>query len=198
MSNRTLVSVAVIVWGIAVMLGVFVGAQLLLGLHVDYGLLVNALAAIGAVSAALVALWIATTDRQERKQEREDADRQQAGLVRITGRWQSLGPSSDPYVQVIVNNWGKLPIVDVEATKWEWGGHEAEFSRERLDAVMPSPVATGDRAGYWEIVPTDDLTKTAMEVPTITKDTDMTVTVEFTDAGEKRWRRSNKGLLERA
>jgi hypothetical protein len=102
-------------------------------------------------------------------------------------------------VQVIVNNWAKLPIVDVELTRWEWEGHEAKFSKpQRIEAVMPSPVATGDRAAHLEIVPTDDATKTAMAEPTITKDTDLTATFEFTDAGEKRWRRSNKGLLERA
>jgi hypothetical protein len=200
-----LVNVVIIVWAIAVLLGVFVGAPLLLGLHIDAGLVINALTAMGAFSAAAVALWIATTDRQERKQEREDADRKQAGLVRITARWQSLGPGPepsgdvDPYVQVIVNNWAKLPIVDVELTRWEWDGHEATFSHpQRIEAVMPSPVATGDQAGHWEIVPTDDATRTALAAPTITTNTDLTVTVEFTDAGQKRWRRSNKGLLEPA
>jgi hypothetical protein len=34
--------------------------------------------------------------------------------------------------------------------------------------------------------------------PSVSNLTDVTVTIEFTDAGEKRWRRSNKGLLERA
>jgi hypothetical protein len=194
-----LASVAAIVWGIAVLVGVFVGAPLLLGLDIDAGLVINALAAAGAFSAAAAALWIATTDRRTREQEREDADRKQAGLVRIKAGWQSLGRSRDvdPHVQVIVNNWANLPIVDVELTRWEWEGHEAKFSKpQRIEAVMPSPVVTGDRAGVLTVVPTDDATKTALAEQTITPDTDLTVTVEFTDAGAKRWRRSSKGLLE--
>ncbi len=138
-------------------------------------------------------------------------------MVRITTRWQSLGPGphpsgyEDPYFQVIVYDWGNLPIVDVELTKWEWDGHEARFSQvrtweagkatqlsapERVEVVMPGGVGPRGQ-GYWEIVPTDDATKTAMAEPTITTETNRSATIEFTDAGEKRWRRSNKGLLER-
>ncbi len=62
-SNRDLASVAVIVWGIAMLLGVFIGAPLLLGMQVDVGLIINALAAMGAFGAAVAAVWVATGDR---------------------------------------------------------------------------------------------------------------------------------------
>lgn len=210
MSIRTLVTVAAVVWAIAVLVSVFVGLPTLLtisGVNVNFSLIVNALAALGSVSAAVVALWIATSDRRDRQKEREEADRKQAGLVRIKARWQSLGYDQDesvrvaPYIQVGINNFGTLPIVDVQLTRWEWEGHEARFVMkppyEPPAAVLPSFRSTaGDRAEWMEFVPTDDVTKTAMAAPTITRNTDLTVTVEFTDAGEKRWRRSNKGLLE--
>jgi uncharacterized protein (DUF433 family) len=84
MSNRDLANVAIIVWGIAVLLGVFVGAPLLLGMQIDVGLIVNALAAAGAFSAAVAAVWVATSDRRVRKRvrkkERDKADKAQAGL----------------------------------------------------------------------------------------------------------------------
>jgi hypothetical protein len=66
MSNRHLTAVAAIVWGIAVLVGVFVAAPLWFGLNVDVGLYINALAAFGSVAAASAAVWIATTDRRER------------------------------------------------------------------------------------------------------------------------------------
>jgi predicted MFS family arabinose efflux permease len=35
-------------------------------MHIDAGLIVNALAAVGALSAAVAAVWVATRDRRER------------------------------------------------------------------------------------------------------------------------------------
>jgi hypothetical protein len=196
MSNRDLANVAIIVWGIAVLLGVFVGAPLLLGMQIDVGLIVNALAAAGVFSAAVAAV-LRGHKRPGSTQERARQSRQSASrLVRIQLGWQSLGGreafKQRAYAQVIVNNWGTLPIVDVKATRWEWEGHRAEFRNEptQLDAVMPSPVASGDRAGVLKLYPTDDATKTAMAAPTITQDTNLTVTIEFTDANGMTWKRT--------
>lgn len=174
MPNRSLLTAAIvvsstaaaiIVSSAAMLIAVFLGLPLLLtllGAHVDGGLIISVLVAVGAFSAAGAAVWVATSDRRERTKERDAADKAQAGLVRIRLRWQSLGGThleghalplgaarTDPYAQVIVNNWGTLPIVDVKATRWEWEGHRAEFRNEptQLDVVMPSPVASGDRVG---------------------------------------------------
>jgi hypothetical protein len=192
MSNRDLTTFAVIVWAIAVLVAVSIGVPMLLtlgGVHVDAGLIVNGLAAIGAFSAAGAAVWVATSDRRERIQERDEAHRMQAALVRMRLRWQSLGDSQDdPYVQVIVNNWGTLPIVDVRAIRWEWGeGNRTGFRSDPtdLEVVMPSPVATGDRAEQLKLYPTDVTTRAAM-----TQDTDLTVTIHFTDANGNIWRRT--------
>jgi hypothetical protein len=217
MPNRTLASVAVIVWGIAVLLGVFVGAPLLLGLPINVGLIVGVLSPIATFAAVAASLWIALSERRELRRERDEHDRKQAGLIRVEGVWQFLGPGphptpsgdEDPHVQVIVSNFGSLPIFDLHVTKWDWKGHEAQF-QERTSASghapwtffkPPRPIQAvtpwGPVKGFWVIVPTDELTKTAMADGTITSDTDMTLTVEFTDAGEKRWKRSNSGALER-
>ena len=84
MPNRSLLAVAIIVWSVAVLVAVLLGLPTLLtvaGVHVDAGLIVNALAAAGAFSAALAAVGIATSDRRERARERDAEDDVQAKLV---------------------------------------------------------------------------------------------------------------------
>jgi membrane associated rhomboid family serine protease len=84
MPNRSLIAAAVTVWSVALLVGVLLGLTMLLtdmGVDVDAGLIVNALAAAGAFSAAAAAVWIATSDRRDRKHERDAADHAQARLV---------------------------------------------------------------------------------------------------------------------
>jgi hypothetical protein len=197
MSNRDLTTIAVIVWAIAALVAAVIGIPMLLtlgGVHVDAGLIVNGLAAIGAFSAAGAAVWVATSDRRVRIRERDEANRVQAALVHMRLQWQSLGDSQDgPYVQVKVNNWGRLPIVDVRAIRWEWGeGNRAGFRSDPtyLEVVMPSPVDSGDRAAELKLYPTDITTRAAMAEPTVTRDTDLTVTIHFTDANGNTWQRT--------
>jgi hypothetical protein len=155
--------------------------------------IVNGLTAVGAFSAAAAAVWVALTDRGRRKKERDEAEKAQATLVRIRLRWQSLGSQDpDPYAQVIVNNWGSLPIVEVKATSWEWQGQQAQFRCDppQAEIVMPSPVSSGDRAEELKLYPTDATTTAAMAEPTITRETDLSVTIEFTDANGTTWKRT--------
>jgi hypothetical protein len=216
MSNRHLAAAAATVWGIAVLVGVFVAAPLWFGINIDAGLIINALAALGSLAAAVAAVWIATTDRKQRQQEQEETDRKQAGLVRLTSRWADLGTPKASLV-VTVKNFGKLPIVDVAVTHWAFDGHDDVtpfWSPGPIEAVLPY-TGSPDAAGVLTVKPLTEATKIAMEGephpsgvtvvgnqlknrPTVGSGTGSTVTIQFTDAGEKRWRRSNKGLLERA
>jgi hypothetical protein len=75
-SIRSLVTVAVVVWSIAVLVAVFLGLPMLLtveGVHVEAGLVVNALAAGIALSAAVIAFQ--SVGRQI-KANAEDVNRQ--------------------------------------------------------------------------------------------------------------------------
>jgi hypothetical protein len=65
MSDRSIVTVAVVVWSVALLLAVLLGLPMLLtveGVHVDAGLIVNALAAGVALAAAVIAYR--SVDRQ--------------------------------------------------------------------------------------------------------------------------------------
>jgi hypothetical protein len=64
MSNRDLAAAAAIVWGIAVLVGVFIAAPLWFGFDVDVGLIINALAAAGAFAAAAAAVRRICTARR--------------------------------------------------------------------------------------------------------------------------------------
>lgn len=86
---------------------------------VDWGLVVNALAAIGAIGAAVAALWIASRDRRERKDERHDEDRAKALLVRLLVQAQSNRPA----FSVEVRNFGPLAVMDVELVDAVWSDH---------------------------------------------------------------------------
>jgi hypothetical protein len=85
MSNRDLFRAAVLAWATAAVVAVVFGLPVLVmvgGVHIDVGLTVNALAVIGSVGAASVALWIATRDRQDRERD-----------ARITGTSVSRKPT---------------------------------------------------------------------------------------------------------
>jgi hypothetical protein len=173
------------------------------------------LGALGSFAAAAAALWIATTDRKQREQERDDADRKQAGLVRLKTEWSELG-TPRASLRVSVKNYGKLPIIDVAVTGWRLDGEDvpAYSWGSTKEAVLPYN-ATTHPADVFILEPMTRATRIAMQGepypsnmavagnqlqtrPSVSNLTDVTVTIEFTDAVEKRWRRSNKRLVERA
>ncbi|ETZ47007.1 hypothetical protein L839_1101 [Mycobacterium avium MAV_120809_2495] len=51
------------------------------GVNINFALVISALSAAGSFTAAAVAVWIATTDRRQRKRERDAANEAQAKLV---------------------------------------------------------------------------------------------------------------------
>lgn len=120
MSNRHLAVAAAIVWAIAVLVGVFIAAPLWFGFDVDAGLIVNALAALGAFAAAAAAVWVATSDRRERMRERDAEDEAQAALMIVEPV--SRGSENEKQLEVIVKNFGKFPVLDVTLVELIVGG----------------------------------------------------------------------------
>lgn len=181
----TLKSVAVNGVVFAVLLGAFVGLAVMLDhAHVP----VNALAPMGAIGAALVALWIATRDRQERKQEEADARKAQASLVVVEIERQDGRDPNAPWFNVLVRNVGSLSILKVELTNFEhpW----VELSHEPPLHLTIPPMA-GER--FRIMPPTDGQTQAAVGGHTA----EVTATARFDDAYGNRWERSSSGSLVR-
>ncbi|MDC8980680.1 hypothetical protein PR370_01045 [Mycobacterium marinum] len=87
------------------------------------------LGGIGSLVAALVALGIATRDRNERTIERRDEEKTHARLVRLEAR-SNIG---SPTVSVTIRNYGPLPILDVELVDAEWTEYpELRWGTDRL------------------------------------------------------------------
>jgi hypothetical protein len=207
MSNRDLFRAAVLAWATAAVVAVVFGLPVLVmvgGVHIDVGLTVNALAVIGSVGAASVALWIATRDRQDRERVREDyrhereqeadqADEVQAGLV-ILERTQ-------PGIRVAVENYGKFPVLDVTFVKLDVEEHADARLQPKRDVLSVVPPRSEDHRPYsFEFVATDTATQIALEGEwnsgrsarvsnaTINRGTNMTATVRFRDAKGIRWK----------
>jgi hypothetical protein len=198
MSNRHLVLTAAVVWAVAVFVGVFVAAPLWFGLNVDAGLYINALAAFGSVAAASAAVWIATTDRRERKQERDAEDAAQAKLVTVLG----ARPDNPLQLQVWVKNYGTRAIIDITFIRLEVEGHD------HLDDLQPNVgplpvIAQPGGSSIFTFAP-ETYQKTDPywlairggphgEPQTITVKTRLTATVRWTDAQGKIWQRTGSG-----
>jgi hypothetical protein len=109
MPNRALIAAATIVWALAVLVALIFGLPTLLtieGVNVDIGLIVNALVAAGTFSAAAAAVWVATSDRRVRKQERDAEDEAQAKPVVISAQCQE----NPLELQIRVVNYGTRAI----------------------------------------------------------------------------------------
>ena len=168
----------------------------------DWGLVANIIAAIGAILAAGAALWIATRDRQERQRERADTDRAQAELVQVM-----VMLLLSEHFAVEVRNYGTLPVLDVTFDSAEY-----EVAPSSTTVLQPDgqlcPVL--DRYGthtFW-IDFVDDAGKTVMPgefndsyhswTGDIRPDpSDVIARICFRDAEGTRWRRGNTGSAER-
>jgi hypothetical protein len=168
---------------------------------VDWGLVVNAIAAVGAVSAAVVALTIATRDRREREQQRRKAAQAQAKLVLVNVK----APDGVACFGVEVCNYGSSAVLDVELDSAEfasapgskrrpWGEDLAQsfavldadrkpqtFWIEFIDSAG-QPVITGerDRHGNWQSDNGDP--------------EQVTVAIRFTDSQGEHWKRSRDSI----
>ncbi|WP_156763350.1 hypothetical protein [Mycobacterium scrofulaceum] len=196
MPNRSLIAAATIVWSVAVLVAVLFGLPALLtmaGVRVDAGLIVNGLAAIGAFSAAGVAVWVATEDRRERKREREAAAEAQAGLV-VAEPFQVAGPGGVGHAfGVAVQNYGTLAILQVAVVRLQVDRHpNLDFRRDETGsfvAALLAPRRDGERAGtgFYFRGTEDARVSSAFREKRITQETMLTATLRFTDAGGRRW-----------
>ncbi|WP_141681983.1 hypothetical protein [Mycobacterium malmoense] len=202
MPNRSLVAAATIVWSVAVLVALLFGLPTLLtmaGVHVDAGLIVNALSAIGAFSAAAVALWVATSDRRERQHERDAQDEAQAKLVIIAAECQQ----NPVELQIRVVNNSPRAIVDLTFVRIVVEGHNFDDLRPTTGPFPPvagpgsfsayffNPVA----AAYGPAHPYFIAIRGGPngEARTITSSTRVTATVRWTDASGKTWERWGAG-----
>jgi hypothetical protein len=206
-----LATVAIIAAEIAIMAGLVIGLRLLVGMHVDAGLIVNSLVALGAFSAALAAVWVTTSDRRR-------AARAQAQLVVLNITQMRAHPDMEnsplsPAFQIQVDNYGELSILNVTLESvWlqmpgsRWVNAAWPDRAATLPIVQPRREAPPRWHGRTEfawtgIVFLDEAHSQVLEQvegrwPEINLDR-ITATISFKDAHGRRWRRSSDALLER-
>jgi hypothetical protein len=219
MSNRHLAAGAAVVWAIAVLVGVFIAAPLWFGFDVDAGLIVNALAALGAFAAAAAAVWVATSDRRERMRERDAEDEAQAALMIVEPV--SRGSENEKQLEVIVKNFGKFPVLDVTLVELIVGGHPqlrpsprprtwpvlepTRAKAEGLTFVFPalrsSRVSRSDETDLFRLALYGKTKKGGesygwLQKPTIDQNTTLTATVRFRDANGNWWETTYSGTAE--
>jgi hypothetical protein len=165
--------------------------------YVDAGLIVNALAASGAFSAAAAAVWVATTDRRQRQQERDTENDAQARLVVVAAQCRE----NPLELQITVQNAGTRAILDVTFVRIVVDGHDLDL--QPTAGPFPSPIVTpGSRAlivfnpaGYGPAHPYYIAIRGGPngEARTITTNTRVTGTIRWTDASGKTWERWGSG-----
>jgi hypothetical protein len=185
MSLRSLWTVALIVWAVAAVVGVLFGLPLLftiVGFHVDAGLIVNALVAVGTFGAAAAAVWVAISGRRQLKDERDAADHAQARLVLVEVA--HLPAETD--IKVTVKNYGDRPILDVTYESVEVEGFpSAQFIRRLRWENVIKPNRDDPNGAVFQVRAADEPTQKILQ--SIPIDTPLAATVCFTDANGKRW-----------
>ena len=192
-----------VIWAIAQVVAVLLGLPMLLtamGVHVDAGLIVNALVALGTFSAAGAAVWIATSDRRDRMKERDADDAAQAKLVIITAECQQ----NPVELQIRVVNNSPRPIVDMTFVRIVVAAHEFD-DLQPTTGPYPPVAFPGQMGSIFTFNPEADPYGPAHpyyiairggpngETRTITTSTKVTATVRWTDASGKTWERWGSG-----
>ncbi|WP_255801412.1 hypothetical protein [Mycobacteroides abscessus] len=167
---------------------------------INWGLVVNALAAAGSVSAAVVALHIATRDRRERWHEREEKAKAQARLV-IVGLYASKHMDQDwPDITITCTNHSDRPILDVKPDQACIPSHP-EFTNI-VGIVGRSTVLRPERESSFSFALSDAdgiLGPPVPKSPLIGALVGVTLSgaVTFTDAAGIVWRKFSTGAVER-
>lgn len=215
MPNRSLATIALIVWSAAALVALILGLPTLLtmeGVHVDAGLIVGALAVIGAFTAAGTAAWVATSERRR-------SAKAQAQLVVLNITQARINPDVEdsplqPVFDIQVDNYGELSILDVRLeSAWLWMPQSSTWvgaawlAHADVFQVVPSHRETGaDFRGRtefrWGVVFLDAHHQQVIQQeieglwPQINLDR-LAATITFTDAHGQRWIRSRGELIER-
>ncbi|WP_036451366.1 hypothetical protein [Mycobacterium marinum] len=211
MPIQSLLKIAATVWSAAILIAVLVGLPTLmtvLGIEINLGLIVSALAALGSLTAASVALWVATSDRRLRQRERDAEDEAQARLVVVSAHIPDTTSPWPRQLQMSVTNWSPRAIVDVTFVQLLIDGHEHLNLRPTSQAILPVVAAGSDAAftfdavdgnvafrealrGKWEDAPGGGANR--VEQPSISHSTMMAASVRWTDASGKTWERRGSG-----
>lgn len=200
MSQESLVKVAAIVWAAAIFVGVLLGLPTLLSvldLQINFGLIVSAMAAIGSLTAASVALWVATSDRRERQQERAAAAEAQAKFVIVAiGRY-DRGPSGATEYEIRCTNHGALPILDVRVESAKMRGFPRAHSplSTFVKKLLPAGGADTSFMTSWVDENGEPFPKNRDQQSINV--VDIEAFIRFLDANGNQWLRSNTGALER-
>ncbi len=162
------------------------------------GLIVNSLVALGAFMAGGAAVWVATTDRQLRRKERDAENDAQANLVFVTAELRN----NPREIQVKVMNHGIRAIADETFVRLSVEGHDLG---DLQPTTGPFPIiATPGNSSLFTFNP-ENLGSThpyyvaikggpnEEPAPTITRNTKITATVRWTDIMGKVWERQGAG-----
>lgn len=182
MSNR-----ALYIWGAGIALLALTVCILVpwrIGVHTpEHGYLIAyGLSAAGTFTAAAVAVLVATNDirarREERRQERDEADETQARLVIVQPSIDVNNPLRTEIVAV-VSNFGTLAILDVVLIKLEALGHgPGSKARTTIPAIPPNQQSELRRSFPRGSVP---------------QNAEITATIQFTDANSNWWEVTFRG-----
>ena len=200
-------SVPTVVKAAIAVCGLVVGAIVLRLVDQDAGW-AESLSAVATAGATAAALWIATRARSDRKEERLNADRAQARLVLLDIEGPYSNSDAAFHFVVIVQDNGMQPILDVALESAQYGSGSGAVS-----LLVPSdiviPIVMPDLAPGTITVAFPSRETAPAEVREIELDSEgnwpvsdrdisakVVATVQFTDAGGNRWRRSNAGLVE--
>jgi hypothetical protein len=170
--------------------------------HIELGPLTEWLAGIAAAGAAIVALWIATRDRWERRRERDAADEAQANLVLV-----EVFPSQGfAGFDVRVTNYGSRAVLNVEfeTAQFEPFPNAEPVLGERARRRIPVVDCDREPGGFWfgfvedgSSVITGHTDSHGNWVSDNADATKVAAYVRFKDADGNRWRRSNRSDTER-
>ncbi|WP_261880423.1 hypothetical protein [Mycobacterium marinum] len=163
---------------------------------VDWKLVISALAAFGSISAALAALYIATSDRRDRKREREAADEAQARLVVVNVGipWHyGMKPHEFP---IQCTNFSAAAVLDVklESARMRAFSHARPTLSGYVQQVLSNDGKLASFNTSWVDATKEPFPSDAGQG---VADVDIEAYVSFEDARGNRWRKANTGALER-
>lgn len=151
-------------------------------MSINWGSVPDWVGAVGTVGALAAAVMVFAAELRHRREERKDAEKDQARLVAawIEGPAESTITSSNPEVtfRVRILNRSDLPVYNC-LTRLEWPGNPAAH-HQILGAVAPGT----DR----ELILGIKWTTAASNWPTLS--------LGFTDAAGRHWRQYGAGKLE--